>query len=101
MAFLYTSDVNKQTSQDKTNEITLDIFGSPEDADNLDEESELRTTFGNYEMFLYFLCFSYYSFLPYKIKNNCILIYAGFLTYYLNWTNMCQKQDTPQNSKYL
>ena len=51
---LYTSDLNKQTTQEKVNEITLDIFGLPEDAENFDEESELRTIFGNY----FILCIS-------------------------------------------
>ena len=58
MIFLYTSDLNEQISQEKANEITLDIFGLPEDPEHFDEESELRTTFGNYEMLFYFLYFS-------------------------------------------
>ena len=58
MIFLYTSDLNEQISQEKANEITLDIFGLPEDAEHFDEESELRTTFGNYEILFYFLYFS-------------------------------------------
>lgn len=57
MIFLYTSDLNEQISQEKANEITLDIFGLPEDAEHFDEESELRTTFGNCKILLYFLYF--------------------------------------------
>ena len=59
MIFLYTSDLNKQKSQEKANEITLDIFGLTEDAENFDEESELRTTFGNY--FILCILFTIYS----------------------------------------
>ena len=60
MIFLYILDLNKHISQEKVDEISLGIFGLPEDAENSDEESKLRMIFGNYEILhysLYFYCY--------------------------------------------
>lgn len=43
-----TSDLT-DSEKEKANEISLDMFGlAEENDDDLDEESELRTVFGNY-----------------------------------------------------
>ena len=60
LIFLYILDLKKQISREKVDEISLGIFGLPEDAENSNEESKLRTIFGNYEILhysLYFYCY--------------------------------------------
>ena len=75
---LYASDLNKQSSQEKANDVSLDILELPEDVENFAEESELRTTFGNYEMLLYvsmYLLLFILEILSCTMNSNCIVIY--------------------------
>ena len=48
----------------------MNIFGLLDDTENFDEESELRTTFGNYKVLLYSLYLSCYIFLKYQSASK-------------------------------